>query len=148
MKKILTSALILLSTCQIYAQLVKPVKWSYAAKRTSSTEATVYINASIDDGWHIYSVNQKEGGPEKTELTFSISKSYVLLGKVVEPKPIKKYEEVFGMDVFYFEHSVVFAQKIKLKAKQLMVKGKVSFMACTNKQCLPPDEVEFSIPIR
>ncbi|MGV3466400.1 MAG: protein-disulfide reductase DsbD domain-containing protein [Heyndrickxia sp.] len=98
--------------------------------------------------WHIYSVNQKEGGPEKTSCTFFPSKDFTLIGKVQEPKPTKKHEEVFGMDVFYFERSVVFTQKIKLNKPGTVVKGKLSFMACTSEQCLPPDEVSFSIPVK
>jgi hypothetical protein len=76
------------------------------------------------------------------------TENYSLIGKIVEPKPIVKFEEVFNMNVMYFEKSVVFSQRIKLKREQLVLKGKVEFMACDNKQCLPPDEVEFSIPIK
>lgn len=130
------------------AQIQNPVKWSYAAKKLSPTEAMLYIKATIDKGWHIYSVNQKDGGPQKTSFRFSVSKDYTLVGKIAEPKPIKKFEEVFGMDVMHFENSVVFTQKVKLNAKSTVVKGMVEFMACTNEQCLPPAEVEFNIPIQ
>jgi hypothetical protein len=52
------------------------------------------------------------------------------------------------MNVGYFENSVVFQQKVKLKsAKAAAVKGKLEFMTCNDQKCLPPDEVEFSIPL-
>ncbi|TKC04220.1 protein-disulfide reductase DsbD N-terminal domain-containing protein [Pedobacter frigoris] len=130
------------------AQIEKPIKWSYAAKRISPTEVLLYLKADIAVGWHIYSVNQKEGGPERTNFSFLFSKDFSVIGKIQEPKPVKKHEEVFDMDVFYFEKSVLFTQKIKLNKGEAVVKGKVSFMACTDKECLPPDEVEFSIPIK
>jgi hypothetical protein len=70
------------------------------------------------------------------------------LAKPAEPTPITKYEKVFSMNVGYFENSVVFQQKIKLKsAKATAVKGKLEFMTCNDSKCLPPDEVEFSIPL-
>lgn len=144
---LLMTVLISFST-MVLAQLQRPVKWSYAAKRLSKTEAVVYMKATLDNGWHIYSVNQTEGGPLKSSFNFSKNSAYTILGKLIEPKPLVKYEEVFKMDVKYFEKSVTFQQKIKLNAKQAVVKGKVEFMACTNQQCLPPDEVEFSIPIK
>jgi DsbC/DsbD-like thiol-disulfide interchange protein len=150
MKKL---AIILLLICLKFvavAQINKPIKWSYAAKRTSATEGVVYLKADIADGWHIYSVNQKEGGPDKTSFTFTTTtdKNYTVVGKLTEPKPIKKFEEVFGIEVLYFENSVVFTQKIKLNSKRVQVKGKVEFMACTNKECLPTDEVGFSILVK
>lgn len=138
----------LLAIGSLKAQIVSPVKWSYSAKKGADGIVTIYLKAAIEAPWHIYSVNQKPGGPERTSFTFLPSPAFVLLGKVVEPKAISKYEPVFGLDVNYFEHSVVFVQKIKLKAKQALVKGKVSFMACNESSCLPPDEVSFTIPVR
>ena len=130
------------------AQIQKPVAWSYAAKKVSSTEAIIFLKATIDNGWHIYSTGQKDGGPEKTEFKFAPSKEYALIGKVTEPKAIKKYEEVFEMDVFYLERSVVFQQRIKLNKSVTVVKGKVSFMVCTDKECLPASELEFNVPVK
>ena len=149
MKKItLALSLVLFTIMGAFAQIEKPVTWSYAAKKVSSTEAVLYIKATIDDKWHIYSQNMQDGGPIKTSFTFSPSKDFSLIGKTIEPKAIKKYESTFKMNVSYFENAVVFQQKIKLNKSATSVKGKVEFMVCNDKQCLPPDEVEFSIPVK
>ncbi|MFA6245965.1 MAG: protein-disulfide reductase DsbD N-terminal domain-containing protein [Mucilaginibacter sp.] len=148
MKRLFLAVTALLITIGAKAQVEAHVKWSYAAKKTSATEAVVLIKATIDQGWHIYSQNVKEGGPIKTSFTFAPSKEYALVGKPSEPTPITKYEKTFGMNVGYFENSVVFQQKVKLKsAKASAVKGKLEFMTCNDSKCLPPDEVEFSIPL-
>ena len=130
------------------AQILTPVTWSYAAKKTSPTEAVVFIKATIEDGWHVYSQFIKEGGPVKTTITFPASKTYTMVGKTIEPKPIIRMEKVFNMEVGFFEHSVIFQQKVKLKAKQAVVKGSLEYMTCNDEKCLPPDVVEFSIPIK
>jgi DsbC/DsbD-like thiol-disulfide interchange protein len=149
MKKItfLFCALCLISL-SAYSQILKPVTWSYAAKRTSPTTATVFIKATVDQGWHLYSQFVKDGGPVKTSFTFPSSAAYTLIGTTTEPKAITKYESTFKMDVSYFEKSVVFQQKIKLKGKTAAVKGSVEFMVCDDKQCLPPEQVDFSIPVK
>jgi DsbC/DsbD-like thiol-disulfide interchange protein len=148
MKKILLAVTALMITFGAKAQVESHVRWAYAAKKTSATEAVVLIKATIDQGWHIYSQTVKEGGPIKTSFTFTPSKEYTLVGNTSEPKPITKYEKVFNMNVGYFENSVVFQQKIKLKsAKASAVKGKLEFMTCNDSKCLPPDEVTFSIPL-
>ena len=130
------------------SQILKPVTWAYAAKKTGTNTATLYIKATIDGGWHLYSQFVKDGGPVKTSFTFSPAKGYTLIGKTIEPKPITKYESTFSMNVSYFEKSVIFQQKVKLNAKSTIVKGKVEFMVCDDKQCLPPEEIEFNVAVK
>lgn len=149
MKRItLFFALMVATTVSAFAQLENPVTWQYAAKKTSSKEATLYIKASLDANWHLYSQHLKPGGPSKTQFTFAKSKDFELVGQTTEPKPIVKYEKVFKMNVAYFEDEVVFTQKIKLNKGTTTVKGVVEFMLCDEKQCLPPSEVSFSIPVK
>lgn len=130
------------------SQILKPVTWAYAAKKTSATTATLYIKATVDEGWHLYSQFVKDGGPVKTTFTFPAGKGYTLVGKTIEPKPITKFESTFNMNVSYFEKTATFQQKIKLTGKTAIVKGTVEFMVCDDKQCLPPEEVPFSISVK
>lgn len=149
MKKLsLILGLVIATTFGAFAQLENPVTWSYVAKKTGKNEATVFIKAVIDDGWHLYSQNVKPGGPNKTIFTFAKSKDYATVGNTIEPKPITKYEDVFKMNVAYFQNSAIFQQKVKLNKGVTTVRGKVEFMVCNDKQCLPPDEVSFSVPIK
>ncbi len=148
MKSIIVIALFVLFSVAAQGQIFNPVKWSYAAKKISSTEAILFLKAIVDDGWHIYSVNQKDGGPLKTSFTFEPNAGYAVAGKVTEPKPISKFEEVYGIQVDYFENEVVFQQKIKVMESDVIVKGKIQYMACTDEQCTPPLDVKFSIPIK
>ena len=148
MKKLILMAAAVVLTLGAYAQIETPVKWSYAAKKISPTEAVVFLKATIEANWHIYSLNVKDGGPIKTSFTFAPSKEYSLVGKPSEPKPITKYEKTFSMNVSYFEKEVVFQQKIKLKsANASVVKGKLEYMTCNDHKCLPPDDIDFSIPL-
>ncbi len=148
MKKTFTIILIMAAFLQSRAQIITPVHWSYAAKKISKDEAVVFIKAKIDQGWHLYSQTIKDGGPAKTIFTFPPSTLYSIVGKTTEPKPITKYEKVFNMNVSYFEHEVIFQQKIKLKTGNTIVKGTLEYMTCNDHECLPPDVVEFSVPIK
>jgi len=149
MKKLfLAATALLLFALHTKAQILTPVTWSYGAKKTSATEATVFIKATIDEGWHVYSQFVKDGGPVKTTITFNPSSAYSLVGATIEPKPVTRMEKAFNMEVGFFEHSVIFQQKIKLKAKQTTVSGKLEYMTCNDQKCLPPDDIEFSIPVK
>jgi DsbC/DsbD-like thiol-disulfide interchange protein len=148
MKQLLALTAALFLSIGAFAQIERPVTWAYAAKKTSATEATVFLKATIQPGWHIYSQNVKDGGPIKTSFTFAKSADYALLGKTIEPKAIKRFEKTFGMDVSYFEKEVVFTQKIKLKSpKATTVKGSLEFMTCNDQKCLPPDAVNFTVAL-
>ena len=129
-----------------WAQIDSPVKWSYAAKKTGDKEAVVLLKATIQKGWHIYSQTE-QGGPAKSSFTFSKSKDYTPVGKIVEPKPLSRYEKAFGMNIGYFENSAVFQQKVKLTAKAPSVKGTLGYIACNDHKCNPPEEIAFNIPI-
>lgn len=148
MKKLIFVVAALIFSTGAFAQIEAPVKWSYAAKKVSATEAVVFLKATIQNGWHIYSLNLKDGGPIKTSFTFAPSAQYSLVGKAIEPKPMSKYEKSFSMNVTYFEKSVIFQQKIKLKAANATaVKGKLEYMTCNDLKCLPPEDVDFTIPL-
>ncbi len=130
-------------------QIHKPVKWSVAQKKLNAKEGVVFIKATIQSGWNIYSQNVPEGGPIPTSFTFKPSKDYVLYGKTAEPKPKTKYEDVFKMNVPYFTQEVIFQQKVKLNTnKPTTVSGTVEWQACDKTQCLPPDEYNFTVTIK
>jgi len=149
MKKLIL-AIAVLFTAGAHAQILTPVKWSYAFKKTSATEAVVFMKATMEEGWHVYSQTVKDGGPVKTSFTFPMSKEYTLIGKTIEPTPITRYEKSFSMNVSFFENSVIFQQKIKLKpgVAKTTVKGKLEYMTCNDQKCLPPEDLDFSIDIK
>lgn len=147
MKRIILLVALVFVVENVSAQLEKPVTWSYFAKKTSKNEATLYLKARMQNRWHIYSLDIK-GIPAKTSFNFSPSKDYLLIGRTKEPKPVAKYDKILKLDLTYFENEVIFTQRLKLNKTSTIVKGKVEFMACNDKQCLPSDEVTFNIPVK
>ncbi|MES2416772.1 MAG: protein-disulfide reductase DsbD domain-containing protein [Bacteroidota bacterium] len=132
----------------VNAQIEKPVSWGYKLAKLDQANAILFIKATIDEGWHIYAQNGKSGGPIPTKISFTPNNGYVLVGKPSEPKPIVKFEKVYGFNVNYYENEVIFQQKIKLKQSKPVVKGKIEFMVCNDNKCLPSDEVTFSVPVK
>lgn len=149
MKKLtLLVAVIFFAISGAVAQIHDPVKWTVASKKLNSKEAVIFIKATIQSGWHIYSQNIAPDGPTPTVFTFSPSKDYTLNGKTAEPKAATKYEEVFKMNVGYFTKEVVFQQKVKLNKGTATVKGSVEYQTCDKTQCLPPMDYAFSVVIK
>jgi DsbC/DsbD-like thiol-disulfide interchange protein len=147
-KLVLLITAVIFAVTGAFAQIHKPVKWTVQSKKMNNKKARVYVKATIQNGWHIYSQNLKDGGPIPTSFNFTKATDYTLVGKTAEPKPKVKHEEVFKMDVGYFTNEVIFQQKVALNKGATTVKGTVEWQACDASQCLPPDEYAFAVTIK
>ncbi len=138
-------SIIFSSRAQIYA----PVTWKYSAERISATEATLIMEAEIDDGWHLYSQYlSSDEGPVATEFQFEENNHYTLSGKTQEGKPHVEFDPNFNMDLAFFSGQAVFKQKITCSSPaSFSVKGSVYYMVCNDKMCLPPEEEIFNITV-
>ena len=126
------------------AQPMKPVKVTSSFKVISKDEGLITFVATIDNGWHMYSTEEVDG-PTPTTLTVEKISGAKLEGPLSHvTAPIKKYEEMFGTTVYYFEKSATFSQKVKLLGGKYLVEGYLRYGACNDKNCTPPTSVEFS----
>jgi len=145
----LIAPLFVLGIAAARAQMYQPVKWHFSAVAVNDQEADIIFTANVDDGWHIYVQNLKEGGPVPTTFTFDQSDSYSRIDFVKDQStPLEKFDQTFMMPVAWFEKTAVFTQRIKLNQSSTVVKGKVMFMACSEYQCLLPEEKEFSVEVK
>ena len=60
-------------------------------------------------------------------------------------KEIKEFDQIFGMQLRYYENSVTFVQRYKITGKTYKVKGYLEYGACNDSGCMPPTSVEFSV---
>lgn len=149
-KKILFGLLFLgFLPCLSVSQILTPVKWSFKVDQTKPGEATLLLIANIDRNWHLYSQDIPPKGPVPTTFRFNKSAGYQLIGNVTEPKAILENDPNFDMVLKYFSDKVIFRQQIKvLSSRDFTITGSVEFMCCDDKQCIPPDEVEFSFYVK
>jgi len=110
----------------------------------------VQLTAEVEEPWHIYSQFTPPGGALPTSIKVNKNPLVLLQGGIKESgKMKKKYEEVFGMEVKYFEGNVTFTQLVKLKANvKTNLSGNLEFMVCNEEECLPPKTILFNIPLR
>ncbi len=148
-KKIVTLFLSLITSFSFLIAQEAPVHFKFSTKKITDCEYDLIFNASIDDGWHLYSLKRAaEDGPNPTVFTFNKSNEYELIGKTTESKPVQEFDKVFEMQVAYFKHTATFTQRIKLKTdKKITVTGKYEFQACTEEKCIfpPADKFDFNL---
>jgi hypothetical protein len=125
------------------------VSWNFTAKKIADKTYEVHLTATVAKSWRIYSQTTPDGGPVKTSIVFNKNPLSSFVGKIKEEGRLKqKHEDVFGVDVKYYENKVDFIQMIKLKSNvKTSILGTVEYMACNDQQCLPPKKEKFSIKI-
>ena len=122
---------------------------------TADAPAGLFVTATMDPNWHIYSVTQKPGGVIPTTITLTVPpNSPDPLGyRLTAPfkattEPEKKVESAYGNLVIESHYDSVtwyapleIAPGVDLSA--LRIEGVVEAQQCDAKSCLPPREFSF-----
>ena len=152
MKKIIVILLTLLVNVTVTGQIFNPIEWSTKVEKISESKYKLITEASVKDGWSLYSQEVPTGGPIPTTFTYDDNGGKIkLLGNTSEPKGKIKFTKLFneeGMKIKSFTHKAVFEQKIELVDPAIKnIDAFVEFIACTDEQCLPPKEIDLSFNI-
>lgn len=141
MKKLHLIFAIFFSIWSYNAQLLDPVQWKTSLEKKSDTEYVVHMNATIDNGWHLFSQFTPDGGSLPTVFSFKNAKgNYDLVGKVKESPYKKVYSEVFEVDEYLFENKAQFQQTIRVtNPKATSVKVYVEYQVC-KEACIQQDK--------
>ncbi len=105
-------------------------------KKLNSNEKIIWFEGIIEDECHVYAAQKPKGdGPLSASITFE-TKDVQPIGDFYDAKtPIKKFDDIFAIDVYYFEGKLEFAQKIKIPNGCKSVKGKISYQVCKGETC-------------
>jgi thiol:disulfide interchange protein DsbD len=149
-KKLLFATLLMFSAFGAIAQLKNPVKWSYSAKKINATTYEVHLKATIDPGWHIYTLDHSSDIGIATSVSFTKNPLAEQSGPVkAVGKAVKLKDPSTGEMVQFYENTIDLVQVVKLKsAVKTSIAGTLEFMACDDKQCLPPKEQSFSVSLQ
>lgn len=125
-----------------HAQMVEPVKFSASLNMGKGADAEIVFSAKIDPGWHVYSTNLGSDGPIQAALHVNKHEGVELVGSLTpRGKEIKQFDELFGMELRYFEGSVKFVQKIRFTAEKYSIDCSLEYGACNDEACMPPGDV-------
>ena len=136
----------MLWVCALMAQMVTPVTVKTELEKGDGGEARMVFRMKIDEGWHVYGTKKLENGPTPTSLNVEGRDGVELLGELeYEGDLQKKYDEVFELDVEFFEKEVTFVQRLKLTKADYHLYGNLEYAACNDQSCLPPTREDFEI---
>lgn len=144
-KSIFSGIALLLLYSPLLAQIQEPVKFKTEWKLLPGGMAEIVFNATIDDGWHVYSTDLPEGGPIAATFHADRMEGLHTAGPLTPVgKEIDKFDPMFQMKVRFFEKAVAFRQRLKITAAQYHIEGYLEYGACNDENCLPPTAVNFT----
>lgn len=141
MKKYLTLTLLLMTA--ICAQMTAQVNFKVSYKKVNATEVDIIFTGHADAGWHVYSTNIPDGGPNPAVFGVDKKDGVELVGGLKAGAGAKTaYDPMFEMNITYFERSCTFTQRVRLTKQNYSLDGYLEFSACNDQNCLPPTTVE------
>jgi thiol:disulfide interchange protein len=148
MKKIALLTILFLAFNSLKAQILEPVKWKSKTEKISETEFKLIFEGTIENEWHVYSQFTPDGGPLPMVLTFNNQKNnYQLIGKTIESKTKKQFNDVFGVDEILFEKKVVLTQKVKIINSDFnKLEANVEYQVCKDACINDKKKFSFDIP--
>ena len=125
------------------------VKWQFSIEQKGA-EATIIGKIKIVEHWHISAVKLPKGSfGFPTSVVLKKSPNFSIVGSVVEPKPISKYDELADEQLAYHEGAIVLKQKIKINSKKdFVLSGTFSFQPCDDVKCLRDHSADFSVKVK
>jgi len=120
------------------AQETEPVSWTYELTKLNSLEYEISLNAEIIDGWKLYSQFSPEEGSVATSFKFLNNDNNYFADEIFNEDPyLIGYDNVFKMDLFYFEGKANFNQSLRLNNKDVnQVKIEVEYSSCDDELCI------------
>lgn len=130
------------------AQIKNPVKFSSSVEKISETEFNLIVKAQIEKDWHVYSQFTPPDGSLPMILEFKDAKgNYELVGKAVESKYKKQFNDIFEVDEYYFENNFTVTQKVKItNAKVSEIKLRLEYQVCKDACINDKQNFVFKIP--
>jgi thiol:disulfide interchange protein DsbD len=137
----------------LHGQPPNPVHWSVQgpAKPVAAGAAfNVMLTAQIEPGWHLYALEEPEGGPMATQIGLSQNDVLRLLD-VREPEPRMEPYPALRELTGIFERAAAFTLRVRAPGKAVP-RGSVSYIlvryqSCNEQVCLPPHTETLTLPL-
>ncbi|HET6566914.1 MAG TPA: cytochrome c biogenesis protein CcdA [Rhodothermales bacterium] len=128
------------------------VEWSSEiepAEVALGGSATLHLHADIADGWHMYALDSPP--PTKAlKVELDPLAPGITAAPFEQTTPEQGFDPNFGLTVRYFERQADLSTTVAVSQTAVpgehAISGKILFMICNDRMCLPPTHVPLSVP--
>ena len=147
------AAALLLFSATAYAAPKSPAQWHVKAlpvAAKANTKIAITVSGQIDPGWHLYALEEPEGGPIATVVGLTEGDPADLLS-VDESKPIVIDDPLFHLRTGFFRSTVDFTLHLRVdpsaKPGTNPLHVLIRFQSCNDQVCLPPHTDTVEVPL-
>ena len=128
----------LISIFSLNSQDIEPVEWQYDVNKINDTEYNISFSASILEGWKLYSQFSPNEGALPTSFSFiNNTSNFEAVELFNEDDYIVGFDNVFKMDLYYYENEANFNQNVKLLDEDLnQIKVEIDYSSCDDELCI------------
>ena len=114
------TALLVFFAANLLAAPPDPVTWKIqplpAAPVKAGARIPVKLLATVQEGWHLYSLKPMPEGPIPTRIWIAEGQPFTLAGSIHAPDPQVMQDPSFGMEVELYEGEAVFTLPVQVAA--------------------------------
>lgn len=130
------------------AQIYDPVDWTFSYEKVDEGVYEIVFMADIEEHSHLYSINLPEDNISiPTSFTFAESADFEIIMELFEVDTPKVVFNDLGYNDVYFSEKAEFRVRVKSSMTSFPVKGYVTYMACDDERCSPPQDVDFEVVV-
>lgn len=139
------------------ARSIRPVRWSVVGgstpvEVTAGRTVPITLQADIANGWHIYSLNQKPGGPIPLSIQLFDAGDVIVRGVVKAPKPERAFDKNFGIETELYSGRPRFTIPVGVPGRSLTGTRRIQigarYQVCSATLCLPPRTDKMGVTLR
>jgi DsbC/DsbD-like thiol-disulfide interchange protein len=136
---------------------IRPVRWTVLDARTAHSVVAgravpIILEAQIANGWHIYSLSQKPGGPIPLTIRLIEPGDAVIRGVIKAPKPERQFDKNFGIETELYSGNPRFTVQVAVPSHTSPGVRKIQFGAryqvCSETLCLPARTDKLEVILR
>ncbi len=136
---------------------LRPVRWGLVGGTSPRTVASgqtvdVVLQAEIAEGWYIYSLTQKPGGPIPLRIQLVGAADVGVRGAIKAPKPVTKFDRNFGIETELHRGKPRFVVSLGVPRGSVTGKREIHlgarYQACSETLCLPPRTEKVAVSLR
>ena len=126
---------------------IRPVRWIVVGggaplQVIAGRTVPITLRADIAKGWHIYSLNQKPGGPIPLSIQLINPGDVIVRGVIKAPKPERLFDKNFGIETELYSGNPRFVIPVGVPGRAPTGIRKLEvgarYQVCSETLCLPP----------
>ena len=116
-----------------------------------SKDNALELSCHVEEGWHVYALTQRPGGPIPLRISIDDNPVATLGGPPSGSTPESRHDPSFNLQTEFYTDAFRITVPISLKSEARgagqLIPVSIRFQTCSARECKPPKTVHLSVPV-